>query len=504
MSKEKIGVSKTPWNPSTTSADKQLQDFIDKNPNLGIAGNIRNNPVINRGAISNAILKARASGQNVETPEIFRTFSDTSSKLLHSSNLPDSQTIVDSTTPIRRQEGVVKTDSSDLLTDMDEYLGAYQNQLDTILGQTPFGATAEGGAYQNELNDLRKSLGITGTEDEYAQRAGERATAGYAPVIAEAEEARRKGMPKATIRGGERGGFMSTQMAGSAALQQTEGGDFIGAGGELEEIKSDYDNVIFNLKTKAENARAEAEASARKAFRTGKIEDYERAREASEDAKASAKEAIQLANDKADAINNFIKTKQSITDYSAGIDDASKQDATDQLNYYMDNFGLEYVEANKDQIASLLEQAGYEDADLDTMIESMRKEEESASGNTFKLRNDANGNLVNYELDPEGRIVGENMISGKIKSGGGSGGGGGEEDASKFFSDIEKATKNLRGGATWGQEWNRLYSMYQWQEGDGTPEEVKEENEELAKKIDRMLDKSKWSKGGAYEEFKES
>lgn len=105
--------------------------------------------------------------------------------------------------------------------------------------------------------------------------AGQEAGAKFVPQIAEAQQSLKQGLAKANVGAGERGGFMNTQFAGQAALTPTEGGNFVGAGGELSRIKGTLENNIQQLeiaKSTAENAAMEA---ARKAIRTGKREDMQ-------------------------------------------------------------------------------------------------------------------------------------------------------------------------------------------------------------------------------------
>ena len=66
-------------------------------------------------------------------------------------------------------------------------------------------------------------------------------------MITEAEESKRQGMPKALINAGQRGGLMNSQFAGAAAAFATQGEDFFGAGGKLENVKSALDKNISAL-----------------------------------------------------------------------------------------------------------------------------------------------------------------------------------------------------------------------------------------------------------------
>jgi hypothetical protein len=160
----------------------------------------------------------------------------------------------------------------------------------------------------SQYESLSRSEGSL-TAQDLADIEAEAINAGraYDPLISEATESKRKGMPKAVISAGERGGFMSTQMAGVSALAQTEGGDWIGAGGELENIKSVYDTNIQNLETAKLRAIEEARAAAKQAKLTGKREDTDRAREALKFYQEANLKQLQIGNEKVAAISNWEK-----------------------------------------------------------------------------------------------------------------------------------------------------------------------------------------------------
>lgn len=131
--------------------------------------------------------------------------------------------------------------------------------------------------------------------DRKVKQARESAAAAYQPLISEAETAKRLGMPKAEIAAGERGGFMSTQFAGQAALRKTGGGTFIGAGGILEEQLSAYDNVISNYKQQQIVAANNAEAAMKDYIATGDSKAYQNAIDAykaNKDAKVAEWNAV--------------------------------------------------------------------------------------------------------------------------------------------------------------------------------------------------------------------
>lgn len=151
------------------------------------------------------------------------------------------------------------------------------------------------------------------------EEAGRAAGLEYDPLITEAEKAKRFGMPKATVAAGERGGFMNTQFSGAAALVPTEGGSWVGAGGELERIKSVYDDNISKLQANKQQAIAQAKIAARQAIRTGKQDDFNTAKSLYELARQSHQDTIDLQAKKLNALNNYSQEKRAETTSSYNI-----------------------------------------------------------------------------------------------------------------------------------------------------------------------------------------
>jgi hypothetical protein len=151
---------------------------------------------------------------------------------------------------------------------------------------------------------------LTNADLQAIDAAGAAAGSAYDPLINEANAAKRAGMPKAVVNAGERGGFMNTQFAGAAALAQTIGGDFVGAGGELERIKSVYDDNISKLRSNKERAIAEAKSAATAAIRTGKKQDFDTAVQLYDLARQSHQDAIDLASKKITAINSYMSNQR--------------------------------------------------------------------------------------------------------------------------------------------------------------------------------------------------
>lgn len=172
----------------------------------------------------------------------------------------------------------------------------------------------------DEAERIRKSMGLfTPEEQMQIEQAGTAAGLQYDELLAEAERQKSYGMPKATIGAGERGGFMSTQFAGVAALAPTVGGDFAGTGGELNKIKSEYDYNISQLKVKRLQAIATAKDAARTAMQTGKAADLKAAQDAFAMAKTLSEQSSALAKAKADAISSYESVRSAQFGYGTNV-----------------------------------------------------------------------------------------------------------------------------------------------------------------------------------------
>lgn len=300
--------------------------------------------------------------------------------------------ILSSTYGQRDDENVNRYDANGILTNINELGESTEAQLLSLMDTGLYSESEEGKKEGGELDELRRKLGVFSTdEEEQARFEGQRVLSEYAPLIAEAEQAKRQGLPKAIIGAGERGGFMSTQFAGGAALQPTEGGTFLGEGGELNRIKSVYDQNILSLRAQAKAAQIRAMSTARVAVRTGKREDYQLARESFEDAQRRSKEAIQVAQEKVNLVSQALgRQRENIAFGQSQQDRETEQirqkqrDASDKMNYYIENFGVDYIEQNIDEITELFKEAGYENVDIQTIIKTMK--EESARGKKPELR----------------------------------------------------------------------------------------------------------------------
>lgn len=221
--------------------------------------------------------------------------------LIHS---PDSP--ISSTEGLRTNEEQTKAGAGEVLNTMPNLNDLMSKQVATITDATTYGATDAGKTAMSDLETIRRNLGITSAAEEASiKKAGAAEGANYDSLISDAQQQKRKGLSKSVVSAGEQGGFMNTQQAGIAALRPTEGNDFIGNGGTLEDVQSVYDNSISKLQVQKQQAIVAAEASAREALRTGKQANLDNALKLLDVATKAHDSAIALANEKVNAIGKF-------------------------------------------------------------------------------------------------------------------------------------------------------------------------------------------------------
>ena len=173
-------------------------------------------------------------------------------------------------------------------------------------GFVPYTETDVGKADAQKLQDLNNQIGIlTPAEEEAIRIRAENEGLKYESLIAQAKEQKRQGMAKSTVRAGQSGGFENTQIAGVAALSPTEGGTFAGQGGNLEEIKSAYDQNISNLEVQKQQAIAAARDALRESKITGQKDAYNRALQLFKIAEDSHNKAVDLAQKKVNILRDL-------------------------------------------------------------------------------------------------------------------------------------------------------------------------------------------------------
>jgi hypothetical protein len=343
------------------------------------------------------------------------------------------------------------------------------------------------------IEDMRRLLGVkepgvlTASDERAIEEAGAREAAKWAPLISEAERQKEKGFSKATISVGERGGFMSTQMAGAAALVPTVGSDFSGAGGKLNEIESDYDQNIMNIKAKALEAQSAAKEQARAAIEQRDSDAYKRAIELWKLAQDANKQAVALAQDKVDLVSSYKKLETARIDYNTGVlDNIAKVGGTvpDAMKAEADSLYGEgwtdlYIQASK-----AAAEADSEEAQIKTMkdITDLLKSYPAGKtleigGNTYETigssadtqifkEEDRAGNITFLTVDKRSGEVINTASGGKVGKGtaptssssSSSSASGGMD--SKFWALVDRAKNELQQGETWGSVYNRIKAQY--------------------------------------------
>ncbi len=323
-----------------------------------------------------------ASRQNRPTPSV----------------IPEPADVVGGSQGIRDDRNVVKADANEALAGIDEFDEANKEFMEDFLDKRLFSETEQGKQTQEDIDELARNLGILSPSQQAdVASAGAEAEARFAPLIREAEEAKRLGLPKAKIGAGERGGFLNTQFAGIAALVPTQGEDFFGAGGELERIKSVFDNNVSNLQAQAQSAILVARRAAKQSIRTGKREDLDlmiKARDASQQA---SKDAITAAQQRIEAIQVATDASRKQITFAQAQEDRNTEIATNKLNNILETIGVGGIESNKAELIKLFNDAGFEGINFDDIVKGLEKAEADAIANNLPK--------------PEIRTVGKQLFS---------------------------------------------------------------------------------------------
>ncbi len=200
------------------------------------------------------------------------------------------------------------TDAAPSVTQGSEQFRQARNQTqaraDKFLSEL---GTAQAFTQQTFEESIQGLQDLIARSDELSQadlaqitEAGAAAGARFDPAIARAQEAARQGLARAVVGAGERGGFLSTQRAGQAALTPVVGDTFVGRGGELSRVKGQLDLNIVQLEQAKNDAIFKAEQAARNAIRTGNQDQLRQAQQ-------FAEFAIQAAQSRESAISKRIE-----------------------------------------------------------------------------------------------------------------------------------------------------------------------------------------------------
>lgn len=226
--------------------------------------------------------------------------------------------------------------------------------FDAINNLQAFGDTAAGQEMMNTINTLNNKIasGTLSPEEAASVQAQADATkAQYDQLIAEAERQKEQGMAKNLIAAGERGGLMSTQFAGIAALTPTVGGNFIGAGGELNRIQSEYDLNISSIKARQIQAVTDAQTAAKEAIRTGRIDDLNTAIQTFEMAKSLQEDHNNMVREKVEALAAYQERQLAFQQYQ-------RETASGTIDA-MVSAGLDPSTIPEESFAAIDQQGGY-------------------------------------------------------------------------------------------------------------------------------------------------
>lgn len=252
-------------------------------------------------------------------------------------------------------------------------------------------------------------------------RAGGSIGSEYDSLIRRAEEEKRQGMAKNIVAAGQRGGFMNSQFSGIAATTPTVGGNFVGAGGQLERIKSQYDLNIQDLQVKKIGAIEAAKEAMRKYTDTGKQQDFENARASYQDAVSAQEKQARAVSDAQKAL---VDAQKAEFDLSVPLSQAGE----DIQKYAIDQI-TKYPGVINDFLAKGGTMADFNNLTANDLTALLANNKDfimdQAKGNTEVVKLD-NGNTVLIDKNT-GNII--KSLGGVQSSGFSIGGGGGANGA---------------------------------------------------------------------------
>ena len=159
------------------------------------------------------------------------------------------------------------------------------------------------------LTKLASDPNLSADEQARVDAAANAVKAQYDVLIAKAQRQAELGKADALVTAGERGGFLNTQLAGTAALTPTVGRNFVGEGGKLYEISSGYDATIAQLQAEQINAIQQAREAETQAIRTGRQDKWKQAMDLYNAAADMVTKKTQLQKDKVQALKDSLAAK---------------------------------------------------------------------------------------------------------------------------------------------------------------------------------------------------
>jgi hypothetical protein len=226
-----------------------------------------------------------------------------------------------STYDLQQQESATRQQGQNRMNEINNLDTQFQNIAPSDFDYIAFGQTYAGSDAEKRVAEKEQrysdvvNRNFDQAEQDRIKAAEDAARAKSEAAVREAEAQKTQGMAKNIVAAGQRGGFLNTQYAGLAALLPTEGGTFVGAGGELERIQSAYDANIADAKSNMEANIAEARSAAEKAIVDGAFTDLEIADRAYERAKTSFDDIQELQRQKRQDLISFEKTRRELLQY---------------------------------------------------------------------------------------------------------------------------------------------------------------------------------------------
>lgn len=161
----------------------------------------------------------------------------------------------------------------------------------------------------NALSNISKDGSLTPDEQARVDNAANAVKAQYDALIAKTQRQADLGNAESLVSAGERGGFLNSQIAGTAALAKTKGNSFVGAGGKLYEIASGYDATIAQLQAEQIGAVQKAREAETEAIRTGNSKKWQQAMDMYNAAADLVTKKSQLQRDKVQALKDQLGAK---------------------------------------------------------------------------------------------------------------------------------------------------------------------------------------------------
>ena len=187
----------------------------------------------------------------------------------------------------------------------------YTDTIDQLLNRQAFGETPEGVAAMGEVKTKEAAIDVVSPgEQADITAAGKTAESQYTPILSDAELKKKQGLASGLVQAAKSGGLDSSAWVGISALVGVPAGGpegFLGVGGKLASMASEYDAQINNLKIQQQNAIVAAQDAKKSAIITGKKEDWDRAVKMYNIAKSAFDDGTTMLANKATVLESYNK-----------------------------------------------------------------------------------------------------------------------------------------------------------------------------------------------------